>query len=220
MALSNNNYASNTDFLHPDKKTYTSRKTNNIGLRWTNQKAILLCWQNSSANSTTTVLKSYLKDTTDFINFIEKTKLPKGIILVSMDVTSLYTNIPQDEGINIVCTAYETSYNETPPTPKPLPSTLTLRWSLKKDEHRQRCLQKLLFYSIFGVAFMCIISKIKRPFRGDRINAKGIVTNLFKSFLAGVWLNRLVSFSDYTLRYCIRFIWLVRLTFYDTSMET
>ena len=161
-----------------------------------------------------------LKDKTDFINFIEKTKLPKGIILVSMDVTSLYTNIPQEEGINLVCTAYETSYNETPPTPKPLPSTLTLRWSLKKDEHRQRCLQKLLFYSIFGVAFMCIISKIKRPFRGDRINAKGIVTNLFKSFLAGVWLNRLVSFSDYTLRYCIRFIWLVRLTFYDTSMET
>ena len=41
--------------------------------------------------------KSYLKDTTDFINFIEKTKLPKGVILVSMDVTSLYTNIPQEE---------------------------------------------------------------------------------------------------------------------------
>ena len=75
------------------------------------------------------------------------------------------------------------------------------------------------FYSIFGVAFMCIISKIKRPFRGDRINAKGIVTNLSKSFLAGVWLNRLVSFSDYTLRCCIRFLWLVRFTFYDTSME-
>ena len=62
--------------------------------------------------------KSYLKDTTDFINFIEKTKLPKGVILVSMDVTSLYTNIPQEEGINIVCTAYETFYHETPPIPK------------------------------------------------------------------------------------------------------
>ena len=33
--------------------------------------------------------KSYLKDTTDFFNFIEKTKLPKGVILVSMDVTNL-----------------------------------------------------------------------------------------------------------------------------------
>ena len=34
--------------------------------------------------------KSYLKDTTDFINFIEKTKLPEGVILVSMGVTNLY----------------------------------------------------------------------------------------------------------------------------------
>ena len=64
--------------------------------------------------------KSYLEDTTDFVNFIEKTKLPKGVILTSMDVTSLYTNIPQEEGINIVCTAYETFYKETPPIPKRL----------------------------------------------------------------------------------------------------
>ena len=50
--------------------------------------------------------KSYLKDTTDFINFIEKTKVSHDTILVSMDVTSLYTNIPQEEGINTVCKAY------------------------------------------------------------------------------------------------------------------
>ena len=50
---------------------------------------------------------SYLKDTTDFINFVEKTKLPLNTILVSMDVTSLYTNIPQEEGINTVCEAYK-----------------------------------------------------------------------------------------------------------------
>ena len=51
--------------------------------------------------------KSYLKDTTHFINFLNKTKVPENTILVSMDVTSLYTNIPQEEGINIVCNAYE-----------------------------------------------------------------------------------------------------------------
>ena len=60
---------------------------------------------------------SYLKDTTDFINFIEKTKLPSNTILVSMDVTSLYTNIPQEEGINTVCEAYEEFYQENPPIP-------------------------------------------------------------------------------------------------------
>ena len=35
-----------------------------------------------------------------------------------MDITSLYTNIPQKEGINIVCPAYETFYNDTPSFPK------------------------------------------------------------------------------------------------------
>jgi len=61
---------------------------------------------------------SYLKDTTDFLNFIgEKTKLPKNTILVSMDVTSLYTNIPQEEGITTVCEAYEEFYHENPPIP-------------------------------------------------------------------------------------------------------
>ena len=34
---------------------------------------------------------SYLKDSTDFINFIESTEVPKHAIIVSMDVTSLYT---------------------------------------------------------------------------------------------------------------------------------
>ncbi|XP_067016780.1 uncharacterized protein [Acropora muricata] len=61
--------------------------------------------------------KSYLKDTTDFINFIERTKIPKNTTLVSMDVTSLYTNIPQEEGITTVCKAYEAFYNRNFPIP-------------------------------------------------------------------------------------------------------
>ena len=50
---------------------------------------------------------SYLKDTTDFLNFIKKTKLPKNTILVFMDVTSLYKNIPQEEVLPLYCEAYE-----------------------------------------------------------------------------------------------------------------
>ena len=48
------------------------------------------------------IQESHLRGTTNFINFIEKIKLPKNTSLVSMDVTSLYmyTNIPQEqEGI-------------------------------------------------------------------------------------------------------------------------
>ena len=49
--------------------------------------------------------QSYIKDTTQFINFIEGTRVPQNAVLVSMDVTSLYTNIPQEEGITTICHA-------------------------------------------------------------------------------------------------------------------
>ena len=48
-------------------------------------------------------LKSYVKDTNDFINKIENLPpVPKGSYLISMDVRSLYTNIPHKEGINAI----------------------------------------------------------------------------------------------------------------------
>ena len=62
------------------------------------------------------IQKSYLKDTTDFINFIENTKVKKRTFLVSMDVTSLYTNILQNEGIEIVCKTYENFYKLRQPS--------------------------------------------------------------------------------------------------------
>jgi len=60
---------------------------------------------------------SYLKDSTDFINFVEKTKMGKRTFLVTMDVTSLYINVPQEEGITTVCNAYENFHNNNPPIP-------------------------------------------------------------------------------------------------------
>ena len=56
-----------------------------------------------------------LKDTTHFITFIESTRVPRNAFLVSMDVTSLYTNIPQEEGITIVCNAYKKFHANNPP---------------------------------------------------------------------------------------------------------
>ena len=45
--------------------------------------------------------KSYVRDTTDFINKIEQLPtLPAESFLCTIDVTSLYTNIPNDEGIS------------------------------------------------------------------------------------------------------------------------
>ena len=47
-------------------------------------------------------------------------------MLVSMDVANLYTNIPQEEGITIVCKPYETFHLNKPPIP-----TLHLRDMLR-----------------------------------------------------------------------------------------
>ena len=38
--------------------------------------------------------RSYLKDTTDYIDLTEKTKFPQKAILISMDITSLCTTYP------------------------------------------------------------------------------------------------------------------------------
>ena len=51
-------------------------------------------------------LPSYIQDTTDFLRKLNELPkhLPKDSILVTMDVKSLYTNIPNDEGIEAVKT--------------------------------------------------------------------------------------------------------------------
>ena len=61
----------------------------------------MLCRPPDTADSTTTRILSESKDSKDFINFIEHTKLAKNTILAS--------NIPQEEGITSVCKVYETS---------------------------------------------------------------------------------------------------------------
>jgi len=60
-------------------------------------------------------------------NFIERTKLPENTFMLSFDVTSLNTNIPQGGGgINTVCRAYENFYGDNTPIP-----TLSLREILR-----------------------------------------------------------------------------------------
>ena len=52
-------------------------------------------------NPVTQRLSSYIRDTTDFINKLSAINdLPNNTILISMDVRSLYTNIPTNEGLD------------------------------------------------------------------------------------------------------------------------
>ena len=71
------------------------------------------------------VQESYIKDNR-FLKLYRETKVVKDTMLVSMDVTSLYTNIPQEEGINNVCKTYETFHLNKHPIP-----TLYLRGMLR-----------------------------------------------------------------------------------------
>ena len=49
---------------------------------------------------------SYIKDTTHFINILnELPALPSGSLLVTLDVSSLYTNIPQLQGKQAIARA-------------------------------------------------------------------------------------------------------------------
>ena len=47
-------------------------------------------------------IPSYVKDTSDFINKINNHNIPKGSIFVTLDVKSLFTSIPNPEGIAAV----------------------------------------------------------------------------------------------------------------------
>ena len=61
--------------------------------------------------------ESYMKDTTHFTKFIENTPLPDGAVLGTLDACSLYTNIPQREGIEVVCQYYQEHCQSKTPIP-------------------------------------------------------------------------------------------------------
>ena len=54
-------------------------------------------------------MDSYIKDTTDFLNKLKEQRVQQNTILVTMDVMSLYTNIPNREGIQTVKSVLEKS---------------------------------------------------------------------------------------------------------------
>ena len=54
--------------------------------------------------------ESYIKDTTDFLIFIENMQIPDNVVIATLEFSSYYTNIPQEEGIDVVCCYYEDHY--------------------------------------------------------------------------------------------------------------
>ena len=63
-------------------------------------------------------LSSHIKDTNEFIKLIENTKVPTNCLLVSIDVSSLYTNIPHSEG-KAAAVDYLSTNTSDPVQPEP-----------------------------------------------------------------------------------------------------
>ena len=69
-------------------------------------------------------LPSYLKNSTEFLKLIETTKSPHNCLLASIDVSSLYINIPHDDGKrNVLYYLQNNPDNYTQPE-QPIPEVL------------------------------------------------------------------------------------------------
>ena len=94
MALSNTKPTSNSSILYPYENPQTD------------------------LSKTTEVVSRRFIQSTDSINFIDRTKVPESAILESLDVTSLYTNIPQErEYIQYARHTTLSILKDTPPIP-------------------------------------------------------------------------------------------------------
>ena len=71
-------------------------------------------------------LPSYIRDTTDFLQKLrELPALSSESLLVTLDVSSLYTNIPHDEGINACEEFLNTRTDQSPPHQGFMPADTT-----------------------------------------------------------------------------------------------
>ena len=85
-------------------------------------------------NPPTKLLKSFVKDTTHFIQILETLgKLPPNCILATLDVSSLYTNIPNDEGIEAARNTLQRSRPWTDVKPTNASLIMLLETVLKKN---------------------------------------------------------------------------------------
>ena len=120
MALPNTKPASNSGTLYPYENPQTD--LGDLGSFGSNREVISICCytrHTTPAFSTKTeVVSQRLIQSTDSINFTDRTKVPENTILVSMDVTSLYTNIPQErEYIQYARHTTLSILKDTPPIP-------------------------------------------------------------------------------------------------------
>ena len=106
--------------------------------------------------------------------------MPKNAFLVSMDVTSLYTNVSQEEGITIVCNAYENFYSVNKPLPwKRFIYEVFCLWDTNKEEIEHFIEQANSYYPT--IKFTAEVSQLETTFldttvyKGERFEKESIL---------------------------------------------
>ena len=93
----------------------------------------------------TKLLQSYLKDTYQFISEIEQLTIPLNSTIVTINVKSLYTNIPHNEGIKACLAAFISLERTNPQQPPAEILTNLLEIVLKNNtfEFNNKCYKQL-----------------------------------------------------------------------------
>lgn len=89
-----------------------------------------------------------IKDTREFLVKIHEMKIPENSLLVTLDIRSLYTNIPWEEGTDIVCTEYQ----KTHPIHPPIPTQLLHKAIMFIMENNIFHFNNEIFQQLFGTA--------------------------------------------------------------------
>ena len=90
-----------TNILSPSKNSQTkqSRQTHSIvnGIGSVTEK--ISAYVDTFLRRTVPRIPNYIKDTTNFLNILKHLEIQNTDLLVTIDIKSLYTNIPHTEGI-------------------------------------------------------------------------------------------------------------------------
>ena len=93
-------------------------------------------------------------------------QIPDNVVLATLDVSSLYTNVPQEERIDVVCRHYEDHYEQKLPITSDLPVLMRLilrENSFKFDEKHLVQTHSTVFHETTYLPFLPDFSLARVP---------------------------------------------------------
>jgi hypothetical protein len=87
------------------KRWEICKKTQNLGLWWT----LLMNEWACGFFSLTNCQKKHMRDSHELLHILKTLKLSPNVLLASMDIVSMYTNIPSREAIDVNLKSYDIS---------------------------------------------------------------------------------------------------------------